>query len=319
MSTLERAVAEGRCPMSTCSAARAERARRPWRASSPRRCCAEGAEAARASARVGLQMACGTCPECEASPPARTRTSTSSTGEPHRRQTTCAKETIGCGELRPGAPRLQGLHHRRGPDAPGGRVNALLKTLEEPPAMSCSCCAPPIHRRPQTILSRCRASTSTASRTRTSSAGCAGDVPASRRASPRTTRRARDGGAPCPRRHVDALSTLEQLSASGRLRAASTTRGRFWARSPHGALRLRLRDFNHARRGGAVRPGAHTQVEGGSDLMEFTRDAVAHVRDVYTACVAGTVRSCSTARPRRSRPWWRRRACSRAPTASPAS
>ena len=84
----------------------------------------------------------------------------------------------------------------------------------------------------------------------------------------------------------DALSTLEQLSVFGNGSVHADD-----ARSLLGEVSGQiLGDFARAIAGrdvvelfGLIR----AQVEQGNDLLELTRDLVAHVRDVYMACVAG--------------------------------
>ena len=84
----------------------------------------------------------------------------------------------------------------------------------------------------------------------------------------------------------DALSTLEQLSVFGN--------GSVHADDAHsllgevsdqilGEFSRAIADRDVAELYGLIR----AQVEEGNDLLELTRDLVAHVRDVYVACVAG--------------------------------
>ena len=84
----------------------------------------------------------------------------------------------------------------------------------------------------------------------------------------------------------DALSTLEQLSVFGN--------GAVHADDAHsllgevsdqilGEFSRAIADRDVAELYGLIR----AQVEEGNDLLELTRDLVAHVRDVYVACVAG--------------------------------
>lgn len=84
----------------------------------------------------------------------------------------------------------------------------------------------------------------------------------------------------------DALSTLEQLSVFGNGTVHADD-----ARSLLGEVSDQIldefaraiADRDVAELYGLIR----TQVEEGNDLLELTRDLVAHVRDVYVACVAG--------------------------------
>ena len=84
----------------------------------------------------------------------------------------------------------------------------------------------------------------------------------------------------------DALSTLEQLSVFGNGAVHADD-----ARSLLGEVSDQiLGEFAHAiaERDVAELYGLiRAQVEEGNDLLELTRDLVAHVRDVYVACVAG--------------------------------
>ena len=84
----------------------------------------------------------------------------------------------------------------------------------------------------------------------------------------------------------DALSTLEQLSVFGNGAVHADD-----ARSLLGEVSDQiLGEFAHAiaERDIAELYGLiRAQVEEGNDLLELTRDLVAHVRDVYVACVAG--------------------------------
>ena len=84
----------------------------------------------------------------------------------------------------------------------------------------------------------------------------------------------------------DALSTLEQLSVFGNGTVHADD-----ARSLLGEVSDQiLGEFAHAiaERDIAELYGLiRAQVEEGNDLLELTRDLVAHVRDVYVACVAG--------------------------------
>ena len=84
----------------------------------------------------------------------------------------------------------------------------------------------------------------------------------------------------------DALSTLEQLSVFGNGSVHADD-----ARSLLGEVSDQiLGEFAHAiaERDVAELYGLiRAQVEEGNDLLELTRDLVAHVRDVYVACVAG--------------------------------
>lgn len=84
----------------------------------------------------------------------------------------------------------------------------------------------------------------------------------------------------------DALSTLEQLSVFGNGSVhADDARSLLGEVSDQilGEFSRAIADRNVAELYGLIR----AQVEEGNDLLELTRDLVAHVRDVYVACVAG--------------------------------
>lgn len=84
----------------------------------------------------------------------------------------------------------------------------------------------------------------------------------------------------------DALSTLEQLSVFGNGAVhADDARSLLGEVSDQilGEFSRAIADRDVAELYGLIR----AQVEEGNDLLELTRDLVAHVRDVYVACVAG--------------------------------
>lgn len=84
----------------------------------------------------------------------------------------------------------------------------------------------------------------------------------------------------------DALSTLEQLSVFGNGSVhADDARSLLGEVSDQilGEFSRAIADRDVAELYGLIR----AQVEEGNDLLELTRDLVAHVRDVYDACVAG--------------------------------
>lgn len=84
----------------------------------------------------------------------------------------------------------------------------------------------------------------------------------------------------------DALSTLEQLSVFGNGTVhADDARSLLGEVSDQilGEFARAIADCDVAELYGLIR----AQVEEGNDLLELTRDLVAHVRDVYVACVAG--------------------------------
>ena len=84
----------------------------------------------------------------------------------------------------------------------------------------------------------------------------------------------------------DALSTLEQLSVFGNGSVhADDARSLLGEVSDQilGEFSRAIADRDVAELYGLIR----AQVEEGNDLLELTRDPVAHVRDVYVACVVG--------------------------------
>lgn len=84
----------------------------------------------------------------------------------------------------------------------------------------------------------------------------------------------------------DALSTLEQLSVFGNGSVhADDARSLLGEVSDQilGEFARAIADRDVAELYGLIR----TQVEEGNDLLELTRDLVAHVRDVYVVCIAG--------------------------------
>ena len=163
--------------------------------------------------------------------------------------------------------------------------NALLKTLEEPPShVVFILCTTDPQKILETILSRCQRFDFH----RISNDDIVGRL---RYICEQEHFDADDEALEIVARHArggmrDALSTLEQLSVfgDGAVRVsdarallgevASTVLAEF-------ATAIAARDVVGLF--GMVR----AQVDEGNDLLEFTRDLVAHVRDVYTACVAG--------------------------------
>ncbi len=173
--------------------------------------------------------------------------------------------------------------------------NALLKTLEEPPGhVVFVLCTTDPQKIPETILSRCqrfdfhRIGNDDIVRRLAyicEQEGFAYDDEALEV----VAKHARGG-------MRDALSTLEQLSVFG-AGAVHIADARALLGEVSGAV---LGDFTRAiaardavRLFGLVRE----QVDGGGDLMELTRDLVAHVRDVYLARVAGAAAGALDASP----------------------
>ena len=163
--------------------------------------------------------------------------------------------------------------------------NALLKTLEEPPAhVVFVLCTTDPQKLPETILSRCQrfdfhriSNEDIVGRLRhvCEREGFSYDE----EALGIVARYARGG-------MRDALSTLEQLSVfgDGAVRAAD-------ARALLGEASSDV--LSRFSRGIAQRDTAglfalvREQVDAGNDVQELTRDLVAHMRDVYTAAIAG--------------------------------
>ncbi|WP_144744790.1 DNA polymerase III subunit gamma/tau, partial [Enorma burkinafasonensis] len=244
----------------------------------------EGAEEARAQGGSGC-MPDGTCPECTAiaegtHPDVYELDAASRTGVDNVRE-----EIISSVNFAPvrGAFKIYIIDevHMLTTQA----FNALLKTLEEPPAhVVFVLCTTDPQKIPETILSRCQrfdfhriGNADIVGRLAyiCEQEGFAYDAEALEI----VAKHARGG-------MRDALSTLEQLSVfgNGSVQAADA---RSLLGEVSGAV---LEQFSEAvaerdvaRLFGLVR----TQVDEGNDLMELTRDLVAHIRDVYMVRVAG--------------------------------
>lgn len=245
----------------------------------------EHAEAARAEGASGC-MPDGSCPECEAiaegtHPDVYELDAASRTGVDNVRE-----EIISSVSFAPvrGAYKVYIIDEVH--MLTTAAFNALLKTLEEPPShVVFVLCTTDPQKIPETILSRCQRFDFH----RISNEDIVGRL---RYICGQEGFEADDEALEIVARHArggmrDALSTLEQLSVfgDGTVRVAdarallgevsSTVLGEF-------ARAIAARDvvalFGMVRR----------QVDEGNDLMEFTRDLVAHVRDIYTARVAGT-------------------------------
>lgn len=245
----------------------------------------EHAEAARAEGASGC-MPDGSCPECEAiaegtHPDVYELDAASRTGVDNVRE-----EIISSVSFAPvrGAYKVYIIDEVH--MLTTAAFNALLKTLEEPPShVVFVLCTTDPQKIPETILSRCQRFDFH----RISNEDIVGRL---RYICGQEGFEADDEALEIVARHArggmrDALSTLEQLSVfgDGTVRVAdarallgevsSTVLGEF-ARAIAACDVVAL--FGMVRR----------QVDEGNDLMEFTRDLVAHVRDVYTARVAGT-------------------------------
>ena len=163
--------------------------------------------------------------------------------------------------------------------------NALLKTLEEPPAhVIFVLCTTDPQKILETILSRCqrfdfhRIGNEDIER-RLAYVCEQEDFDYDDEALAIVARHAKGG-------MRDALSTLEQLSVFGNGAVhADDARSLLGEVSDQilGEFARAIADRDVAELYGLIR----AQVEEGNDLLELTRDLVAHVRDVYVACVAG--------------------------------
>lgn len=163
--------------------------------------------------------------------------------------------------------------------------NALLKTLEEPPAhVIFVLCTTDPQKILETILSRCQRF----------DFHRIGNEDIERRLSYVCEQEGfdyDDEALAIVARHAkggmrDALSTLEQLSVFGNGAVhADDARSLLGEVSGQilGEFACAIADRDVAELYGLIR----AQVEEGNDLLELTRDLVAHVRDVYVACVAG--------------------------------
>lgn len=163
--------------------------------------------------------------------------------------------------------------------------NALLKTLEEPPAhVIFVLCTTDPQKILETILSRCqrfdfhRIGNEDIER-RLAYVCEQEDFDYDDEALAIVARHAKGG-------MRDALSTLEQLSVFGNGSVhADDARSLLGEVSDQilGEFARAIAERDIAELYGLIR----AQVEEGNDLLELTRDLVAHVRDVYVACVAG--------------------------------
>lgn len=244
----------------------------------------QGADAARTQGAAGC-LPDGTCPECAAiaegtHPDVYELDAASRTGVDNVRE-----EIIGSVNFAPvrGAYKIYIIDEVH--MLTTAAFNALLKTLEEPPAhVVFVLCTTDPQKIPETILSRCQrfdfhriGNEDIVGRLRfiCEQEGFAFDDDALEV----VAKHARGG-------MRDALSTLEQLSVfgNGSVRAAD-------ARALLGEVSgTVLSRFSHAlasRDVSTLFALVKEQVDAGEDLMELTRDLVAHVRDVYMAHVAG--------------------------------
>lgn len=284
VSTLEHAVAEGRLSHAYLFCGPRGTGKTTMARILAKALLCERSEAARADGASGC-MACGTCPECTAiaegtHPDVYELDAASRTGVDNVRE-----EIINSVSFAPvrGAYKVYIIDEVH--MLTTAAFNALLKTLEEPPAhVVFVLCTTDPQKLLETILSRCQrfdfhriSNEEIVGRMRyiCEQEGFAFDEEALEL----VARHARGG-------MRDALSTLEQLSVfgGGAVRSAD-------ARALLGEVASTvLADFAEkiARRDtpglfGMVRE----QAEAGNDVMELTHDLVGHLRDVYTAAIAG--------------------------------
>ena len=284
VSTLEHAVAEGRLSHAYLFCGPRGTGKTTMARILAKALLCERAEGARAAGATGCNPD-GTCPECTAiaegtHPDVYELDAASRTGVDNVRE-----EIINSVSFAPvrGAYKVYIIDevHMLTTQA----FNALLKTLEEPPAhVIFVLCTTDPQKILETILSRCQrfdfhriSNEDIVGRLRyiCEQEGFEFD----QEALELVARHARGG-------MRDALSTLEQLSVfgGGSVRVddarallgevASTVLSEF-------ACKMAVRDTVGLF--GLVR----AQVDGGNDLQELTRDLIAHVRDVYTAAIAG--------------------------------
>lgn len=285
VSTLEHAVAEGRLSHAYLFCGPRGTGKTTMARILAKALLCQQAEGARAQGASGC-MPDGTCPECEAiaagtHPDVYELDAASRTGVDNVRE-----EIINSVSFAPvrGAYKVYIIDevHMLSPAA----FNALLKTLEEPPAhVVFILCTTDPQKILETILSRCQRFDFH----RISMEDIEGRLhyvceqegfECDEEALQIVARHARGG-------MRDALSTLEQLSVFGD-GAVRVGDARSLLGEASGAI---LAQFS---KGIATRDVAtlfglvRAQVEDGNDLLEVTRDLVSHMRDVYTACVAGT-------------------------------
>ena len=285
VSTLEHAVAEGRLSHAYLFCGPRGTGKTTMARILAKALLCQQAEGARAQGASGC-MPDGTCPECEAiaagtHPDVYELDAASRTGVDNVRE-----EIINSVSFAPvrGAYKVYIIDevHMLSPAA----FNALLKTLEEPPAhVVFILCTTDPQKILETILSRCQRFDFH----RISMEDIEGRLhyvceqegfECDEEALQIVARHARGG-------MRDALSTLEQLSVFGD-GAVRVGDARSLLGEASGAI---LAQFSNgiAKRDVATLFGlVRTQVEEGNDLLEVTRDLVSHMRDVYTARVAGT-------------------------------
>ncbi len=285
VSTLEHAVAEGRLSHAYLFCGPRGTGKTTMARILAKALLCQQAEGARAQGASGC-MPDGTCPECEAiaagtHPDVYELDAASRTGVDNVRE-----EIINSVSFAPvrGAYKVYIIDevHMLSPAA----FNALLKTLEEPPThVVFILCTTDPQKILETILSRCQRFDFH----RISMEDIEGRL---RYVCEQEGFEFDDEALQIVARHArggmrDALSTLEQLSVFGD-GAVRVSDARSLLGEASGAI---LAQFS---KGIATRDVAtlfglvRAQVEEGNDLLEVTRDLVSHMRDVYTARVAGT-------------------------------
>lgn len=285
VSTLEHAVAEGRLSHAYLFCGPRGTGKTTMARILAKALLCRQAEGARAQGASGC-MPDGTCPECEAiaagtHPDVYELDAASRTGVDNVRE-----EIINSVSFAPvrGAYKVYIIDevHMLSPAA----FNALLKTLEEPPAhVVFILCTTDPQKILETILSRCQRFDFH----RISMEDIEGRLhyvceqegfECDEEALQIVARHARGG-------MRDALSTLEQLSVFGD-GAVRVGDARSLLGEASGAILAQFSKGIATRDVVTLFGLVRAQVEEGNDLLEVTRDLVSHMRDVYTARVAGT-------------------------------
>ena len=284
VSTLEHAVAEGRLSHAYLFCGPRGTGKTTMARILAKSLLCQGADAARAAGGSGC-MPDGTCPECEAiaagtHPDVYELDAASRTGVDNVRE-----EIINSVNFAPvrGAYKVYIIDEVH--MLTTAAFNALLKTLEEPPAhVVFVLCTTDPQKLLETILSRCQRFDFH----RISNEDIVGRL---RQVCEQEGFACDDEALEIVAKHArggmrDALSTLEQLSVFGggavRVSDARSLLGEVGtAVLAEFACKIAVRDTVGLF--GLVRD----QLDKGSDLLELTRDLVAHMRDVYTASIAG--------------------------------
>ncbi|MDO4437654.1 MAG: DNA polymerase III subunit gamma/tau, partial [Coriobacteriaceae bacterium] len=284
VSTLEHAVAEGRLSHAYLFCGPRGTGKTTMARILAKSLLCEGAEAARAEGASGC-MPDGTCPECEAiaagtHPDVYELDAASRTGVDNVRE-----EIINSVSFAPvrGAYKVYIIDEVH--MLTTAAFNALLKTLEEPPShVIFVLCTTDPQKILETILSRCQRFDFH----RISNDDIVGRL---RYICEQESFAFDDEALEIVARHArggmrDALSTLEQLSVFGdgsvRVDDARSLLGEV-ASTVLSEFSQKIAERNTVELFGLVR----AQADEGNDLMELTHDLVAHMRDVYTASIAG--------------------------------